>query len=86
MATNGDLKAPAEATEAVLRVSDPVDEGAKEVKGIDFDKYKNHAITVPEMIEGMVGMGFQATAIGEAVRVINGMVRMHRMRIWRPRC
>ena len=76
--------APSGATAAVLLPSEPVPEGVKSVQGIDFDKYtttdsdgnKVHRdITVKEMIEGMGTMGFQATNVAEAVRIINDMVR-----------
>ncbi|KAI9676297.1 MAG: Deoxyhypusine synthase [Bathelium mastoideum] len=73
MATNGDLKAPAGATDAVLKASEPVEEGAKQVRGIEFDRYKNSGISVQDMVQGMGDMGFQATSIGEAVRIVNGM-------------
>ena len=68
-------QAPSGATDAVLKPSEPVPEGAREVQGIDFDKYAGRSITVDELVGGYGSMGFQATAVGEAVRIINGMVR-----------
>lgn len=66
--------APTGATAAVLKPSDPVPEGAREVKGIDFDNYAHRSITIDELVGGMTNMGFQATSVGEAVRIINDMV------------
>ena len=68
------MAAPAQATDAVLKPSDPIAEGAVRVTGIDFDDYGERPITVEEMVKGMGSMGFQATAVGEAVRIINDMV------------
>jgi hypothetical protein len=51
---------PSNATDAVLKPSEPVPEGSREVQGIDFNDYAD--------------MGFQATAVGEAVRIVNDMV------------
>ncbi|KAF2203707.1 DS-domain-containing protein [Delitschia confertaspora ATCC 74209] len=72
-----DLKAPSGATDAVLKPSEPVPEGAKQVQGIDFNDYAQRNITVEELVRGMGTMGFQATSVGEAVRIIN------EMRAWR---
>ena len=66
--------APTGATDAVLKPSDPVPADAREVKGIDFDAYAGRPITVAELVGGYGRMGFQATAIGEAVRIVNDMV------------
>jgi deoxyhypusine synthase len=66
--------APAAATEAVLKPSEPVPEGVQEVQGIDFNQYASRPITVDELIGGYANMGFQATSVGEAVRIINDMV------------
>ncbi|KAL9093273.1 MAG: hypothetical protein Q9165_004014 [Trypethelium subeluteriae] len=73
MASNGESIVPSGATNAVLKASEPVEEGARKVQGIEFDQFKNHNITIQELIEGMGRMGFQATSIGEAVRIINDM-------------
>ena len=67
--------APSDATAAILKPSDPVPEGSRQVKGIDFDHYAQRPITVDELVAGMTNMGFQATSVGEAVRIINDMVR-----------
>jgi hypothetical protein len=72
MATNS--SAPTGATDAVMKPSAPVPEGAREVQGIDFNQYASRSITVEELVGGYATMGFQATSVGEAVRIINDMV------------
>lgn len=69
-----DGSVPSVATDAVLKPSEPMPDGAKKVEGIDFSHYEGRDVTVPELVAGMSRMGFQATAVGEAVRIINGMV------------
>ena len=69
-----EVKAPSGATDAVLKPSDPVPESARQVQGIDFNDYAQRSITVEELVGGMANMGFQATSVGEAVRIINEMV------------
>ena len=66
--------APNRATEAVLRPSVPVSTEAKVVKGIDFNDYTERTLNVEDLVGHMAGMGFQASAVSEAVRMINGMV------------
>lgn len=66
--------APSGATGAVLKPSDPVPDSAIPVQGLDFDKFKDRNMTVAELVEGMKNMGFQASSIGQAVEVVNGMV------------
>ncbi|PVI07657.1 Deoxyhypusine synthase [Periconia macrospinosa] len=65
--------APSDATNAVLKPSEPVPQGSREVRGVDFNDFAQRAITVEELMRAYAGMGFQATAVGEAVRIINGM-------------
>jgi len=67
-------KAPELAMSAVLQPSEAVPPGMREVDGIDFDDYKGRDITVSELVAGMTNMGFQATAVTEATRIINDMV------------
>lgn len=71
---NGPSKAPALSTDAVLRPSDPVPSGMREVDGIDFDDFQGRDITASELVAGMTNMGFQASALTEATRIINDMV------------
>lgn len=66
--------APSGATAAVLKPSEPVPEGTRTVSGIDFDKYEGRSITAEELLAGMANMGFQASSVAEAVRIINDMV------------
>ena len=66
--------APAAATSAVLRPSDPAPAGARKVEGIDFDHYAGRNITVDELVRGLATTGFQASAVADAVRIINDMV------------
>lgn len=47
------------------------------MSGIDFDNYRDHKLTVEDLVAGMSTMGFQATSVGDAVRIIN------EMRSWR---
>lgn len=71
--------APSGATDAVLKPSDPVPDSALPVTGLDFDEFKARNVTVAELVDNMARMGFQATSIGQAVEIINGM------REWRDR-
>lgn len=69
--------APSGATDAVLKPSDPVPESAVPVKGLDFDAFADRNITVAELVENLASVGFQATSIGQAADIVNGM------RTWR---
>jgi len=71
--------APSGATDAVLKPSDPVPDSALPVTGLDFGQFKARNVTVAELVDNMAHMGFQATSIGQAVEIINGM------REWRDR-
>jgi len=72
-----DGTAPSGATDAVLKPSDPVPEGAIPVKGLDFDVFHGRNISVAELVGNMSTMGFQASSIGQAAKIIDGM------RAWR---
>jgi deoxyhypusine synthase len=76
MVANGEKHGslPASAADAVLKASAPVPENLAKVRGIEFDDFEGRDITVAEMVSGMAGMGFQASAVSEAVRIINDMV------------
>lgn len=65
---------PASATQAVLVASAPVPEDARKVRGVDFNQFADRDITVPELVANMANMGFQASAVADAVRIINEMV------------
>jgi len=66
--------APSKATEAVLKPSDPPPGDATPVKGIDFDDYAGRDISVADLVDNMQHVGFQATSVGQAAKVINDMV------------
>lgn len=74
MTTANHTAAPSGATDAVLKPSDPVPADSQEVQGIDFNHHASRDISVAELIGGYASMGFQATAVGKAVRIINAMV------------
>ncbi len=81
MASNGatNSEAPVDATNAVLKPSDPVPEGAIPVEGVEFDKFTGRDIMVAELVDGMSNMGFQASSIGQAVEIVDGMVGTYLM-------
>jgi deoxyhypusine synthase len=66
---------PSSVTDAVLVPSNEMPEGSQKVEELDFNKFTGRDITVEDLISGMNNMGFQASSIGEAVRIINDMVR-----------
>ena len=70
----GEDAAPSSVTAAVLKPSDEMPKGSQKVEELDFNAYNGRSITVEELIDGMKHMGFQATSIGEAVRIISEMV------------
>ena len=75
MTTNSEQGAPpASATDAVLVPSNEMPVGSQKVEELDFNKFAGRDITVNALISGMNNMGFQASSIGEAVRIINDMV------------
>ena len=73
--TNGvpNGQAPTRSTDAVLKTSDPVPEGVHNVCGIEFNDYKDRDITASELVANMTNMGFQASAVADAARIINNM-------------
>lgn len=66
---------PATATGAVLVASDPVPAGSQIVSGVDFNHHKRD-ITVTDLVSAMAAMGFQATAVADAVEIISEMVAL----------
>ncbi|RYP52629.1 hypothetical protein DL768_002279 [Monosporascus sp. mg162] len=64
---------PSQATDAVLVPSAELPQGAQKVEEIDFNDFKGRPITVEDIVQGMRHMGFQASSMGEAVRIINDM-------------
>jgi deoxyhypusine synthase len=71
---NGTSAAPSVSTAAVLKQSIDMPPGAQKVEELDFDNFAGKSITVEDLISGTSNMGFQASSIGEAVRIINEMV------------
>ncbi|TQS31905.1 hypothetical protein Golomagni_07800, partial [Golovinomyces magnicellulatus] len=73
MATNTNNDAPpSSVTDAVLMKSVEMPEDAQTVEELDFNKLKG-PITAEDLFLGMRHMGFQASAMGEAIRIINDM-------------
>lgn len=66
---------PSSVMDAVLVPSNEMPVGAQKVEELDFNALANGPITVDDLISGMNHMGFQASSIGDAVRIINDMVR-----------
>ncbi|RYP76828.1 hypothetical protein DL771_001564 [Monosporascus sp. 5C6A] len=64
---------PSQATDAVLVPSAELPQGAQKVEEINFNDFKGRPINVEDMVQGMRHMGFQASSMGEAVRIINDM-------------
>lgn len=73
MASQNSENAPATAKDAVLVKSGAMPEGTQKVEDFDFNNFKGQ-MTAEDLLLGMSHMGFQASSIGEAVRIINGMV------------
>lgn len=71
--SNGN-RPPEDVLNAVLVPSDEIPEGAQKVEEIDFNAFKGRPITVDDIMQGMSNMGFQASSMGEAVKIINKMV------------
>ena len=72
--TSTETNAPSGATQAVLKPSDAVPEDAQPVIGFEFGKHAERDVTVAELVDGMTNMGFQASSVGQAAKIINGMV------------
>jgi deoxyhypusine synthase len=71
---NGTSAAPLVSTAAVLKQSIDMPQGAQKVEELNFDDFAGRSITVEDLISRTSNMGFQASSIGEAVRIINEMV------------
>lgn len=66
---------PASVAAAVLVPSNEMPKGSQKVEELDFDNFSDEKMSVEDLINGMSNMGFQASSIGEATRIINDMVR-----------
>ena len=73
MASNTTDAPPSQATDAVLVKSEEMPHDAQKVEELDFNSFKG-PVTAEDLLNGMRHMGFQASSIGEAVRIINDMV------------
>lgn len=70
-----DSAPPAKATDAVLVASEPVPDGVQEVKGIDWAALPPAQRTIiSDFVLQMTGQGFQSSALGDAIRIVNDMV------------
>ncbi|KAM3444897.1 hypothetical protein NHJ13734_000931 [Beauveria thailandica] len=67
-----DQSAPSGAKDAVLVKSQDMPADAQKVEELDFNKL-NRPITAHDLFMGMRHMGFQASAMSEAIRIINEM-------------
>jgi deoxyhypusine synthase len=67
---------PSKATDAVLVPSDPVPQDAQQVKGINWDALPDEQRAIlADFVHNLSGQGFQSSSIGEAIDIINDMVR-----------
>jgi deoxyhypusine synthase len=73
MAQNDQGAPPTQATDAVLVQSEAMPVDAQRVEELDFNTIKG-PVTAEDLLLGMRHMGFQASSIGEAIRIINDMV------------
>lgn len=67
-------QAPTQAKDAVLVQSAEMPAGSQKVEELDFNKFRGRPITAEDLLDGMRHMGFQASSMCEAVRIINDMV------------
>jgi len=66
---------PSKATDAVLVSSDPVPEDAQQVHGIDWAALPTESRSIiADFVLNLCAQGFQSSAIGDAIRIINDMV------------
>ncbi|KAK5997001.1 Deoxyhypusine synthase [Cladobotryum mycophilum] len=72
MADHNSNAPPTEATNAVLVQSEEMPHDAQQVEELDFNKLKG-PITAEDLFLGMRNMGFQASSMAEAIRIINDM-------------
>ena len=67
---------PDKATDAVLVHSDPVPDDARQVKGIDWNALPaEQRCIIADFVDGLTSQGFQSSSVGDAIRIINDMVR-----------
>lgn len=73
MAQHDSTAPPSGAHDAVLVKSEEMPKDAQQVEELDFNKIEG-PVTAEHLFLGMRHMGFQASSIGEAIRIINEMV------------
>ncbi|KAH8590136.1 Deoxyhypusine synthase [Bisporella sp. PMI_857] len=71
--SENEVAPPSSVTDAVLVQSNGMPAGSQKVEELDFNNFAGRQITVDDLIGGMSHMGFQASSISEAVRIINEM-------------
>ena len=72
---------PIKATDAVLVASEAVADDVKKVQGIDWMSLPNEQrVIIANFVDQLTGQGFQSSSIGDAIRIINDMVRHCHMR------
>lgn len=67
------MSIPNLASDAVLKHSAPVPKDFKEVTGIDYSKESSVDMKASDLVASMRNMGFQASSLGEACEIIDGM-------------
>jgi hypothetical protein len=72
MTTNGASSSTDSAHASVLTPSEAIPENALHVKGPDF----NNAITLQDLMTSYEKIGFQATGLAKAIKIIEDMVRL----------
>src|SRR5271155_2538853 len=72
--TSSETAVPSSIAAAVLTPSHEMPQDSQKVEELEFNTFAGRHITVEDLISGMNHMGFQASSIGEAVRIINDMV------------
>lgn len=72
MTTNGASSSTDSAHASVLTPSEAIPENALHIKGPDF----NNAITLQDLMTSYEKIGFQATGLAKAIKIIEDMVRL----------
>ncbi|KAL8768206.1 MAG: hypothetical protein Q9209_005515 [Squamulea sp. 1 TL-2023] len=65
---------PELAVSAILKPSAPASAEARTVIGVEFSNHTMEALTAQDLVQSMASMGYQAGAVAEAARIINGMM------------
>lgn len=81
--TSPETAVPPSVAAAVLLPSHEMPQGSQKVEELDFNAFAGRPIMVEDLISGTNHMGFQASSIGEAVRIINDMVCANSPKLYR---